>query len=296
MNSPASRVGRGLIWLMAALAVAPAPAQEFYVGNSGDGTIAKVDLLGNITTYATGFTNPYGLVVDQAGILYVSSTTLHRVYSVSLSGAVSEYATGFAGTSNLLGMVFDATGNLYVADVSAGIYKVSAGSSSGVLWATGMSYPRDVAFNAGGTLYAAAGFNPMRVYSVTAGGTASSFASVAAVSGFVAIDFDSAGNAFVAGYDSTIYKISPGGAVSTFLTGYTATGLALDSLDNVYFTSGSSLFKSTVAGVVSTVATGFSTPTSLVLAPAAVPEPATLAIWLGLAALGTARWRRRMRV
>lgn len=296
MKSSAHAAGRGLIWLMASLVATPAPAQEFYVGNSGDGTIVRVDLLGNITTYATGFTNPYGLVVDQAGILYVSSTTLHRVYSVSLSGAVSEYATGFAGTSNLLGMAFDATGNLYVADVSAGVYKVTAGGSSVVLWATGMSYPRDVAFNAGGALYAAAGFNPMRVYSITTEGAASAFASVAVMSGFAAIDFDSAGNAFVAGYDSTIYKISPGGAVSTFLTGYTATGLALDSADNLYFTSGSSLFKSTSAGVVSTFATGFSTPSSLVLAPAAVPEPATLGLWLGLVVLGAATWRRRMRV
>lgn len=292
MKTPARLARRAISGLVALVATASVSAQVFYVGNSGDGTISRVDMAGNITTYATGFTNPYGLAVDSAGTLYVSSTSTHKVYSVTSSGVVSDYATGFAGTSSLLGMVFDPAGNLYVADVSAGVYKVTSGGGSVSLWSANLSYPRDVEFDAGGTLYAAGSYNPMRVYSVSAGGSATIFSSVAGMSGFTALDFDSAGNAFVAGSNGIIYKVATDGAAATFLGGYNATALVVDESDNIYFTSDDSrLYVSTPAGVVSIFAIGFSNPSSLVLA-AAVPEPAAVGLWVGIAVLALAAGRR----
>jgi hypothetical protein len=135
----------------------------------------------------------------------------------------------------------------------------------------------------------------MTVYSVSGGGSASLFASVSFMSGFAAIDFDHAGNAFVSDASGAILKITPGGAPSTFLTGYNISDLVLDDADNIYFTANNSVYVSTPAGVVNVFATGFSNPTSITLATS-VPEPATLAAVFGvlaLVAVGCARWFRR---
>lgn len=290
MNSSAGLMRCILGGWVALAAVALASGQVFYVGNSGDGTISKVDLAGNVTTYATGFTNPYGLAVDAGGTLYVSSTTTHKVYSVSSSGTVTDYATAFAGTSNLLGMTFDTSGNLYVADVSVGVYKVLPGGSSVSLWATGMSYPRDVAFNDAGVLYAVGGYNPMSMYSIASDGTATLFASQAATAGFTCIDFDSTGKAYVGASNGTYYTITPGGVVNTYLV-QTVADVVYAGNGTFYFLAGNTLYRD-IAGSISTFATGFNNPTSLAMATA-VPEPATTAALLGLAVLGGVLLARR---
>lgn len=285
------RAGRwgGLLALAWAAGFAQTPV--LYVGDSGDSTVKRVDLAGNVSTYATGLAHVYGLAGDASGNLYVSSTTAHKVVVIAPSGAVTDYATNFLGTSNLLGMTFDAAGNLYVADVSAGVYKVLPGGSAS-LWGTRMSYPHDAAFNGAGTLHVAGGYNPMVVYTVSSGGSPSTFASVSSMSGFAAIDFDQAGNAFVSDAQGAILKITPAGAPSTFLTGYNITDLVIDDSDNIYFTAGTTIYLATPAGAVSTFATGFSNLTSITLATA-VPEPATMAALLGgLAFVAVLRWRR----
>jgi hypothetical protein len=84
--------------------------------------------------------------------------------------------------------------------------------------------------------------------------------------------FDSSGNLYVAseqGHD--IDKITPGGVISTFATGFlTATGLAFDGNGNLYVgnstystSPNSTVDKITPAGVVSTFATGFVRPEGL---------------------------------
>ncbi|MBI2513212.1 MAG: PEP-CTERM sorting domain-containing protein [Opitutae bacterium] len=287
------RAGRWVALL--AVAAGFAHAQVFYVGDSGDGTIKRVDLAGNVSTYATGFAHVYGLAADPGGSLYVSSTTAHKVSVIDPSRNVTDYATNFPTNSNLLGMTFDAAGNLYVADVSIGVYKVLPGGSAS-LWGTSMSYPHDAAFNDAGALYVAGGYNPMVVYSVSSGGSPSLFASVSFTSSFSAIDFDRAGNAFVSDAHGAILKITPAGAASTFLTGYNITDLVIDDSDNIYFTSGTTIYMATAAGTVSTFAAGFSNLTSITLATS-VPEPATMAALLGalafMAAMGWRRSRRR---
>ena len=275
-----------------ALAAGFAHGQVFYVGDSGDGTIKRVDLAGNVTTYATGFSNIYGVAADGSGNVYVSSTSAHKVFVIDPSKNVTDYATNFPVNGNVLGMTFDAAGNLYVADVSAGVYKVLPGGSAS-LWATGISYPRDVAFNGSGVLFSAGGYNPMSMYSITSGGSATRFATVSAMAGFSSIGFDSAGNAYVSSApSSTIYKVTSGGAVTTFLTGYSASALEVDGSDNIYFVAGSTMYVATSAGVVTTFATGFSNATSLTLA-APVPEPATVVGVLGLVAFAVVALCRR---
>lgn len=272
-----------------------AHAQVLYVGDSGDGTIKRVDSLGNVTTYATGFANIYGVATDTGGNVYVSSTTAHKVVVISPSLSIADYATDFPANSNLLGMTFDAAGNLYVADVSAGIYKVLPDGSTS-LWATGMSYPRDVAFNAAGTLYAVGGYNPMVMYSIAGDGTPTLFTSEAAAAGFNAIDFDSLGNARVGASNLNLYQVTPSGVVSnyqSFMPGMGVADVVYTGDGTFYFLSGGSLYRD-VAGNINTFATGFLNPTALAVA-VAVPEPAAIAAVLGVVVLGLAALRRRHR-
>lgn len=286
------QAGRWVGLLM--LAAGWAQAQVLYVGNSGDGTISRVDLAGNVSTYATGFANIYGLAGDASGNLYVSSTTAHKIVVIAPSGGVTDYATDFPSSSNLLGMTFDAAGTLYIADVSVGVYKVQPGGSTS-LWATGMSYPHDVAFNSSGVLHAVGGYNPMAMYSIASNGTATLFTSQAASAAFTAIAFDATGTAYVGGSNSTFYQITTAGVVNAYL-GQNVTDVVYAGNGTFYFLAGGSLYRD-VSGNITTLATGFNNPTALALV-AAVPEPAATAGLLGafaFAVFAGCHWRRQRR-
>jgi len=104
-----------------------------------------VDASGNISTYAGNGTasfsgdgsqataaelnNPYWAVMDNSGNLYISDQTNRRVRKVNSSGTISTFAgngmngnTGNGGAATAaelngpIGLAFDASGNLYIAD------------------------------------------------------------------------------------------------------------------------------------------------------------------------------------
>jgi uncharacterized protein (TIGR03437 family) len=134
---------------------------NLYIAESGAGVphVRKVDTSGIITTFAgsgtsTGFAGDggpainaqlntiAGLAVDQAGNLYIADAGNYRVRKVDTSGIITTVAgtgqidlggngDGGAAINAALqpsGLAFDATGNLYVADRSAGrIRKIAFG-------------------------------------------------------------------------------------------------------------------------------------------------------------------------
>jgi uncharacterized protein (TIGR03437 family) len=134
---------------------------NLYIAETGAGVphVRKVDATGIITTFAgsgnsTGFAGDggpainaqlntlAGLAVDQAGNLYIADAGNYRVRKVDTSGIITTVAgtgqinlggtgDGGAAISAALqpsGLAFDAAGNLYVADYSAGrIRKIAFG-------------------------------------------------------------------------------------------------------------------------------------------------------------------------
>ncbi len=134
---------------------------NLYIAESGAGVphVRKVDTSGIITTFAgsgssTGFAGDggpavnaqlntlAGLAVDQAGNVYIADAGNYRIRKVDTSGIITTVAgtgqidlggngDGGAAISAALqpsGLAFDATGNLYVADRSAGrIRKIAFG-------------------------------------------------------------------------------------------------------------------------------------------------------------------------
>ena len=141
-----------------------------YVADYNNNRIRKVTRLGVVTTLAgftggyldstgTGaqFNNPAGVAVDASGNVYVADMSNHRIRKVTAGGVVTTLAgsgaaafgdgTGTAAKfSYPTGVAVDASGNVYVADMSnqrirkvtaLGVVTTFAGSSYGYLDGTG---------------------------------------------------------------------------------------------------------------------------------------------------------------
>lgn len=160
-----------------------------YVADTNTHRIRKIDLSGNVTTFAgsttgnvdgTGtaakFSGPTGLVVDSFGNVYVSDTGNNRIRKITPDGAVTTFAGSGLGTTDgngtlakfttPKGITLDAAGNLYVADYGSNrIRKIDssanvttiAGFTSGYTDGTGVAIqfagPTDIAVNSAGNLF-----------------------------------------------------------------------------------------------------------------------------------------------
>ncbi len=230
-------------------------------------TVGNSSSTGSVSTFASGFNNPNGLAVDSSGNLYVTNFLGGLVQKVTPSGVVSTFATGFGtaayatfdSSDNLfvsngnviskvtpggvvstyaasgfnipVGLVFDTSGTLYVANYGSGVIsKVSTGGVT-TSFVTGLTTPRGIAIDGSGNLYVATGGTITRI---TPGGSTSTFAS-----GFnttTGICFDASGNLYVNdSVNDTISKITPGGVVTTIASaGVHPNPLAIDAFGNLY--------------------------------------------------------------
>ena len=131
-------------------------------------------------------------------------------------------------------------------------------------FATGVSGPKGLAFDAQGNLYAANSFDGT-VSRVTPGGAVTTFAT--GLGGPFRLAFDAAGDLYVSHpSDGTVSRVAPDGTVSTFATGFDLPqGLAFDAQGNLYVAEGFGRRVSRVApdGGVTTFATDLPGPDGL---------------------------------
>jgi uncharacterized protein (TIGR03437 family) len=250
-------------------------AGNFYIADTWNHRIRKIDTSGNVSTFAgngtPGFSGeggaataaalllPGGVSVDPFGDILIADTGNNRIRKVSPTGTITTVAglglNGFAGDGGAAknaelsspGCVrSDANGNLYIAD-------------------TGNDRIRRV--NVSGTITTVAGGN----------GTAygdGGIATAASLAGPSCVAIDSVGNLFIADtYDSTIRVVNTSGIIGTLAgdgkIGFSGDGGAatsatlffpydvqLDSSGNVYIadTLNSRIRKVTAAGTISTIA------------------------------------------
>lgn len=223
--------------------------------------VRKIDRTGIITTVAgTGvagssgdggpatsaqLNTPAGLVVDSAGNLYISDSSNQRIRKVDTNGIITTIAgtgtannTGDGGpaTSATLyyphGLVFDASGNLFVADMrnhrirkidSGGTITTVAGSGGngasssstgdgGPATSATLNYPRCVAVSSTGVL-TICDSNSGLVRRVDAGGTITTVTSTSYPRG---ASIDPSDNVYIAdSVDCVVRRITPVNAVST---------------------------------------------------------------------------------
>jgi trimeric autotransporter adhesin len=142
--------------LSAPFGVAVDKVGNFYIADTSNHRVRKVDTSGIITTIAgngtEGFSGdggaatraslnfPTGVTLDRAGNLFITDQSNHRIRKVNTNGAITtvagngnagfsgDYAAAMRASLNLpIGTAVDVTGTLYIADTSNNrIRKVSA--------------------------------------------------------------------------------------------------------------------------------------------------------------------------
>ena len=247
------------------------PSGAVFITDTANHAIRKVALDGTVSTFAgtTGtagstdgsapqFRSPAGAGFDVTGNLFVADTANHTIRKITPDGVSITFAgsSGAKGTTNGIGvaarfneprgLVFDTTGNLFVADSKNQTIRKITPAGVVSTFAGGAGVP---------------------------GSTDGTTGSVARFRTPTGLGIDSAGNLYVSDRgNGTVRKITPAGAVSTFAgaalnfgntdaTGSAArfrepVGIAVDSSNNVFVTDiyYNSLRKITPARVVSTVA------------------------------------------
>lgn len=255
------------------LGTAVDPSGNVYVADAGNHLIRKISSAGEVTTlagigyggYADGtgtaaqFQHPSALAVDASGNVFVSDQQNHRIRKITPSGVVTTYAgSGSAGSANgtgtaasfssPIGLAFDASGNLYVADYGnhkirvvtpsgvVGDYAGSgaAGSANGALLSASFRNPMGLGFDASGTLYVADRLNHMirkisggTVSTLAGSGSIGSLNSTGTAASFNypnGVAIDASGNVYVADQqNNTVRKISSSGVVASY-AGTTSAG------------------------------------------------------------------------
>ncbi len=238
-----------------------------FVADTGNATIRKVTAAGVVTTIAgvvgvagtkdgTGagalFVSPTGLAIDSGGNLYVADDAAKLIRKVSPAGVVTTLAGkpnvagaadgvgASASFTDPLGLVVDASGNVYVADngndtirkvTPAGAVTTLAGSPNvagdidGTGAAAAFTEPYGVAVDGSGNLYVT---DDTTIRKITPGGVVSTFAGAESIgsadgsgslprfSGPVGAAIDGGGNAYVAdNANNTIRMVTPSGVVTT---------------------------------------------------------------------------------
>lgn len=188
-------------------------------GQTGDVTVNPWGYVNGVGSVAR-FYNPYGLISDSSGNLFVADTFNHAIRKISVDGVVSTVA----GTG-------------------------SAGAQDGPVATASFNLPTSLVMDAGGNLLVADRGNQV-IRKVSTDGTVSTVAGIAGAVGQLdgqgsAARFDSPSN-LAMGPDGTLYvqeehrvsKISPAGVVGTLWMGTdNLMGLAVDSKSTVYVSS-----------------------------------------------------------
>jgi uncharacterized protein (TIGR03437 family) len=169
--------------------VAVGPNREIYIADLGNGRVRVIAADGTISTFAGGgevvpadlpvkavdakLAQPRNVVVDAAGIVYISDFGANRVYRVTSDGMLSTVAGAVEKLSGPAGLAIDSAGSLFIADSGNHcIRKIVNGAAEIVADKAGnpldFGAVTSIAVDAAGRLHAAGG---ARVLIVTSAGT-----------------------------------------------------------------------------------------------------------------------------
>jgi len=224
-----------------------------YTGDEGQAVAAELN-------------NPYGIVIDGVGNIYISDQNNNRIRKINTAGIISTIAgsgtqgySGDGGAATLAsfyspeGLSFDGAGNLYIADWynnvvrminTAGIINTVAGNGTasyngdgGAATAAGLNRPSGITFDSESNMYIADEINNV-IRRVNTAGIISTFV----------------GNGYAAGTTSGSYGGDGGQATAAGL--YYPRGLAFDGIGNMYFADQGNNFirKVNTSGIISSFA------------------------------------------
>ncbi len=238
---------------------------DTYVADYWNNKIRKISAAGLVSTFAgsgaagaangngsaASFNYPHGIAVDGSGNVYVADRNNNKIRKITSAGAVTTLAgsgtaggtdgVGAAASFNLLiGVAIDASGNVYVADGSYKIRKITSaglvttlagsgipGSANGTGAAASFNNPHGVAVDASGNVFVSDYAN-QKIRKITPAGVVTTFAGSGTVGSLngtgtaasfsypTGITIDGAGNLYVADGSKKIRKITPAAVVTTF--------------------------------------------------------------------------------
>jgi sugar lactone lactonase YvrE len=219
-------------------------------------------------TFASGLSNPKGIVFDGLGRLYVADASRNAIILFTLpDGAGSTYVSGL---DSPVGLAFDTAGSLYVAESGSGNVVKFAQDGTKTTFATGLGGPAGLAFDNNGNLFVA-DFAGGVIYKLTPAGVKSSFATGLNLPAGLAVD--SAGNIFAADSGSgSILKFAPDGTQTTFASGLGRPyGLAFEADGNLIVADnkdGATIRFTPAAAKTVIFASDFNTPQFVAVEPA----------------------------
>jgi sugar lactone lactonase YvrE len=123
---------------------------NLYVSNWSGGSVTKVDIAGNYSTFADGLGSPAGLAFDHAENLYIADYARDVIYRVTPAGEKILFAQGLHTPT---GIAFNHTGDLLVSNRSSNEIVKITDSGKMELVAKGMRTPVGVVEDNGGNLY-----------------------------------------------------------------------------------------------------------------------------------------------
>ncbi len=184
--------------------------------------------------------SPGGVVLDQAGNVYVTSEGMYGRVVELPKGSGTPRVLPFNGLYQPQGLAVDGTGAVYVADFNNRVVKLAAGSNDqATLPFTGLNYPEGVAVDAPGNVYVADRGNS-RVVELAAGSSTQTVLPFAGLKDPDGVAVDSAGNVYATDTDNNrVLKLAAGSKEQTVLpfTGLSAPwGIAVDNSGNLYVT------------------------------------------------------------
>jgi RHS repeat-associated protein len=247
-------------------------AGNVYVADAGNHMVRKITPAGVVSTlagsglpgYADGtgatavFQHPSALTVDATGNVFVSDQQNHRIRKITPAGVVTTFAgsgsagavdgTGTSASFNLpIGLDFDPSGNLYVADygnnkirkiTAAGVVSTFAGTgaqglTNGAALSATFKNPMGLTIDALGTIYVAdrqnyvvrkiSGGSVSILAGSGAAGSSDGTGTAASFNRPNAVTVDAVGNVYVADDNNMVVrKITPTGVV-TILAGAVGT-------------------------------------------------------------------------
>jgi sugar lactone lactonase YvrE len=215
---------------------------NLYVTNFGDGSVSKISITGAVTTFASGFTYPRGITIDNSSNLYVvcnNNLNVSTIFKITPAGNISEFVTI---DNYMYGLSMDNIGNLYAA--APGYSAIRKFSNTGVVGiiANGLlNGVTDLVVTNDGNIYATATYNGT-VYKISPTGTVSVVSSGFFFGGPSGIVVDGSDNLYltsfgnnILGQPNSVTKISSTGIVTTIATGLDQPiGLAIDKTGNFY--------------------------------------------------------------
>ncbi len=208
-------------------------ADDFFVADADHGTILKVTIAGEQTTFATGFDRPQNMALNYAGDLFVSDSVNGRIRRITKTGVASTFITGLNSPADL---AFDSAGNLFVLDgIDGSISKVTPkGQISIFVAGTNPSrHLRGLAFGPDGNLYSVTDVRPSTILKITPDGQESIFAYGPGGPGALAFDAD--GYLYITSHQSrTVTVYSSTGEASTMGNLVQSMCVAFDSKNNLF--------------------------------------------------------------